>query len=322
MEQVAYKAWSFLTRPETESGELYYADDPESHYVYDNKVANSRKVMEGDLAVIRNSHHVLGVGWIDRIEVAPPSEKIRYRCPTPDCGNPSLKFRKTKALAYRCDRCGNEFNDRLEELLTVEVSTANYARTFKKAEPPIPVDAIKPLYLSQSWLNPIRELNAAQVRSVLGALMEVDMLWRSAYEDVNIQIRGGHGVGVSRPRYGQQRFRQTMLDRFGGTCAFTGPQPPEALQAAHLSQYSETAEHDVRGGLLLRSDLHRLFDDCLITIDPDSWTIEVSPQLSAYPDLVALQGKPLCVAESRRPKREYIEAHAAKARSRWESPAV
>ena len=48
---------------------------------------------------------------------------------------------------------------------------------------------------------------------------------------------------------------------------------PEALKwdTAHLYLYSDNPEHDLRGGLMLRCDLHALFDRWLITIDPDAW---------------------------------------------------
>lgn len=314
-ERTAFKAWSFLTRAETESGELYYPDDPEVHYVYDDKVANGGKVAVGDLAVVRDSDHVRGAGWIDSIDVAPGS-KIRYRCP--HCGNPSLKLRKRKRPTYYCDKCGNAFDDRAEDPpFAVQVSTANYARTFRRAEPPIPVTDIESLYLSRSWMNSIRELDASRVRPLLNQLGGVDVLWRDADEDIDVQIVGGHGSGVRKTRIGQQKFRDAMFARYGSSCAFTGPQPPRALQAAHLYMYSANPEHDARGGLLLRADLHSLFDAWLITIDPDSWSIKVSPELAEYPDLVALDGKPLRIAEDRRPRREYIQAHGAEARSRW-----
>jgi hypothetical protein len=53
------------------------------------------------------------------------------------------------------------------------------------------------------------------------------------------RIPGGHSVGLSKTRLGQQRFREAMLGRYGEACAFTGPQPPGALEAAHLYLYSE-----------------------------------------------------------------------------------
>jgi HNH endonuclease len=110
-----------------------------------------------------------------------------------------------------------------------------------------------------------------------------------------------------------------MLKRFGNVCAFTGPNHPGALDAAHLYMYSKTPEHDPQGGLLLRSDLHALFDRWLITIDPNSWTIDVAPQLDEYPALAALRGQPLQVSLNLRPRSTYLERHAAESRATWKS---
>jgi hypothetical protein len=108
-----------------------------------------------------------------------------------------------------------------------------------------------------------------------------------------------------------------MLARYGESCAFTGPQPRGALEAAHLYLYSDHAEHDVKGGLLLRCDLHALFDRWLITIDPDNWTVQIAPELARYPDLAALAGRPLLLAAECRPRQSYVRKHALAARASW-----
>lgn len=108
-----------------------------------------------------------------------------------------------------------------------------------------------------------------------------------------------------------------MLDRFGEACAFTGPQPPGALQAAHLYLYSANPEHDLRGGLLLRCDLHALFDRWLITVDPSTWSIQISPELKRYPGLADLDGRTVQLPEDLRPRLKYIQEHATLARASW-----
>lgn len=317
MERATFRAWSFLSRTETESGELYYPDDPETQYVWDTTVANRDNVQVGDLAVVRDSDYVFGAGWIDSIEIE-PGNKIRYRCP--NCKKPGPKPRKTKLPKYHCDGCHKAFDVRDEEPITVTVYTADYARTFRRTVAPTPIAAIESLYLAQSYQNSIRELDASRVRPVLRQLGGVDVLWRDADGGIDAEIAGGHGEGRAKIRRGQGKFRDALLARYGNSCAFTGPQPPGALQAAHLYLYSKDPKHDVRGGLLLRADLHSLFDDWLIAVDPDTWSIQVAPELGGYPELAALDGKPLRVEEELRPRREYIQAHQAEARSRWALP--
>jgi hypothetical protein len=130
-------------------------------------------------------------------------------------------------------------------------------------------------------------------------------------------IPGGHGVGASKTRLGQQRFREAMFGRFGESCAFTGPQPPGALEAAHLYLFAKNPKHDLRGGLLLRADLHALFDRYLITIDPVSWSIQVAPELRSYPHLADLDGRAVQLAEHLRPRLDYVQDHADTARASW-----
>ena len=104
----------------------------------------------------------------------------------------------------------------------------------------------------------------------------VDVLqpaWWSG-DDGGTDIGRGFAITLGKTRLGQQGFRGEMLRRYGPRCAFTGPQPPEVLEAAHVRSYSASHRHERSNGLLLRRDLHALFDRGLITIDPGTWTID------------------------------------------------
>jgi hypothetical protein len=69
--------------------------------------------------------------------------------------------------------------------------------------------------------------------------------------------------------------------------------------------------------LLLRCDLHALFDRWLITIDPDSWSIQIAPELTHYPDLATLDRKPVLLPPELRPRDKYVRNHASIARAAW-----
>ena len=314
VDERAFSAWSMLSLTSTAHGVLAYPDELGVRYVYDTTVPNGRYVAVGDLAVIRDNRYVFGAGWIDSIEVT-SARKIRYRCP--NCGSTDFKYRSTQRLVYRCAQCATEFDNRDEEELDVQVFTANYSRTFRLADRPFPVKELDPVYLARSQQNAIRRLDVAVLRPVLDAHLVTGEPWWQIHMREEERIPGGHSVGLSKTRVGQQRFREAMLDRFGATCAFTGPQPPGALEAAHLYLYSKNPEHDIRGGLLLRSDLHALFDRWLITIDPDTWSIQIAPELKRYPGLAELHGKAVRLAENLRPQRKYIQEHATAARASW-----
>ena len=70
------------------------------------------------------------------------------------------------------------------------------------------------------------------------------------------------------PRLGQATFRIAVLDAYGRACAVTGEHSLPALEAAHIRSYAQDGPHEVRNGLLLRADLHRLFDTGYVTVTP------------------------------------------------------
>lgn len=80
--------------------------------------------------------------------------------------------------------------------------------------------------------------------------------------------RFGEGVLV-RPRLGQGTFRLMVTDAYERRCAISGERVLPVLQAAHVRPYSEGGLHRIDNGLLLRSDLHTLFDAGYLTITPD-----------------------------------------------------
>jgi putative restriction endonuclease len=72
-----------------------------------------------------------------------------------------------------------------------------------------------------------------------------------------------------RPRLGQGAFRIAVTDAYGRQCAVSGGRVLPALEAAHIRAYGEGGEHEVSNGLLLRRDIHSVFDAGYVTIDQD-----------------------------------------------------
>lgn len=86
-------------------------------------------------------------------------------------------------------------------------------------------------------------------------------------------------VVLMTPRLGQGSFRVLVTDAYRSRCAMTSERTLPVLQAAHIRPYSKGGEHALSNGLLLRSDLHTLFDLGYMTIDPDRRTIVVSGRI-------------------------------------------
>ena len=72
-----------------------------------------------------------------------------------------------------------------------------------------------------------------------------------------------------KPRLGQGLFSLAVRDAYRGACAVTGEHSGPVLEAAHIIPYARGGEHRVDNGLLLRSDLHRLYDRGYVTVTPD-----------------------------------------------------
>lgn len=74
---------------------------------------------------------------------------------------------------------------------------------------------------------------------------------------------------VVRPRLGQGAFRVAVTDAYGRACSVTGEHSLPALEAAHIRPFAQDGPHTVTNGLLLRADLHRLFEQGYMTVGPD-----------------------------------------------------
>ncbi|MBE8990053.1 tetratricopeptide repeat protein [Nostoc sp. LEGE 12450] len=85
-------------------------------------------------------------------------------------------------------------------------------------------------------------------------------------------------VSIAR-RQGQPQFRQSLLEAYNYRCAITGCDAQEALEAAHIIPFSETENNHPSNGLLLRADIHTLFDLNLITINPETMQVRFAPSL-------------------------------------------
>ena len=70
-------------------------------------------------------------------------------------------------------------------------------------------------------------------------------------------------------RQGQSKFRETLLTIYDRRCAITGCGVEQVLEAAHVTPYLGSHTNDIRNGILLRSDLHALWDQGLLAIVPE-----------------------------------------------------
>lgn len=84
---------------------------------------------------------------------------------------------------------------------------------------------------------------------------------------------------LTSPRLGQGGFRIGVLENYRRRCAISGERTVPVLEAAHIKRHSDGGGHQLNNGLLLRSDLHRLYDLGYLAIHPDDRRVLVSPRI-------------------------------------------
>lgn len=98
------------------------------------------------------------------------------------------------------------------------------------------------------------------------------------YLELEPEIRQKGPLYVVERRQGQGAFRTKVLDAYSRRCAISGERTEPALEASHIRPYEESGPNRVNNGLLLRADLHQIFDAGYITVT-SGYKIEVSRKI-------------------------------------------
>lgn len=131
-----------------------------------------------------------------------------------------------------------------------------------------------------------------------------------------IESNGFGKPQVVLPRLGQGLFRVLLTDAYERRCSISGERTLPVLEAAHIKPYSVVQRHEISNGLLMRSDLHRLFDEGYMTLDPRDRRVVVSKRIRAEfengKDYYKLEGQTVREPSQlwARPTAENLEYHA------------
>ena len=307
------RAWVFIMKSDDErswAANRGYDDSAGFYYSYDSNVGNCKQVSVGDLIVVRQDDYVAGWGILDFIESTPNSPKEVSRCPS--CRSTDFYRRKRKLPANRCSNCRFEFKDQ-DAHVKIELVTAYkayYHNTWTEAARPVHRNDLKLITKTRGTFNAIRPLDKDKLPPFLEAISGRDVDLTVDIDDKQVEIiLGGHVDATIRRRRGQREFRFKMMERFGEICAFSGQQPPQVLEAAHINSFAKTGQHKLNGGLLLRRDIHSLFDAHLMTVNPTSWKVEIAPRLQIYSTYRPLHDIDLHIPAGARPAPELIRQH-------------
>ena len=122
-----------------------------------------------------------------------------------------------------------------------------------------------------------------------------------------------------RERRGQTLFRNALRQRYGDRCLVTGCKILAIIEAAHIRPYRRELDNHAENGLLLRSDIHTLFDLDLLGIDPEHLTVKLHPAISK--EYSGVEGSKLKVEGSFRPSTEALRHRYESFRCRLQLPA-
>jgi hypothetical protein len=149
---------------------------------------------------------------------------------------------------------------------------------------------------------PRRSLARRVAEEAAIVFLHPDLTWSADMKYIVREGSGGHvsptytGFGKAPPndpeqlqtfarrvRNGQPKFRAELLKVYGGKCCITGDGPEEVLDACHIEDHATSGKNQIENGLLLRADLHNLFDCGLLQIDAVTLKVKIHAQLKTSP---------------------------------------
>ena len=336
MMRIGSKAWLLIAIPDRRQygGNLGYDDDPANTYRYDSAVPNSRWVSQGDLVLLRDRKRLLGMGLVERI-ISGPGTKKQFRCP--DCKVTGIKERQRLSPRWRCNN-GHTFAEALEEEVTVTLYEAHYGSTYLSADGRVSASEIRSTTMRPSDQLSIQELDPVRLEELLmESFPEAAILFPTFVQSISIvaedpgNTKGPVGedqytpsfsdnrkrvLRAIRERRGQGPFRKKLIRRYGGKCMISGCDLLDVVEAAHVWPYRGPKDNHPDNGLLLKADLHTLFDLNLLGIHPDTLSVSIAKD-ARRGDYAALHGCNLVVGKSQKPSRAAL-AKRWNVFSRWD----
>lgn len=116
-------------------------------------------------------------------------------------------------------------------------------------------------------------------------------------------------IGAIQVRRGQAKFRADLIGAYSGQCAVTGSRIEELLEAAHIVPHAQGTNYRVSNGLLLRADIHTLYDLYLLSVD-ERYRVHLSKRLilSDYRNYHGAHLRSLPTTSAQQPSAFYLKA--------------
>lgn len=275
------------------AGNAGYEDVLTTHYRYDTHVPNHGRVAANDIFVIRGPQGLEGFARVVAITDEQTTKRTQ-RCP--ECKTTAIKTRTTRQPLYRCDN-GHEFDAPLIDEAAITMFTAHFGDTYLAAPGYISLERLRAACPRWNGQLAIQKLDLQAIESDLQQLANFTERVLGEDADSELTAEDADDADSSAPyvpedadtrtvalrqvreRRGQAAFRRSLIERYGPSCLVTGCAILDLLEAAHINAYRGNNDNHVDNGLLLRADVHTLFDLDLLGIDPDTLKIDTHPRI-------------------------------------------
>lgn len=292
-----------------------YKDKIDTAYNYDNKVANSQRIKSGDYIILINKTHIIGFARLEAIRQEAGS-KVISKCT--ECTSTTIEYRKTKTPKYRCNR-GHTFEIPRKETVAITKYFAEYSNTFiaPGSGSTDSIRVLRPYYLSgynRNMSMQLLDINALKLfpavfeklrdRQVFMPLLAPDIADDDSDKseeqifNLNNQDERQAIIRQIKARRGQKKFRDDLGQRYGQVCMITNCTILDVLEAAHIKPYRNADDNHPSNGLLLRADIHTLFDLNLIGIEPNTLKVHISNKLKGT-EYESLKNRLLAVSQNK-----------------------
>jgi len=262
-------------------------------YTYETNDRSKKQIAANDLLFLRDQKRLLAVAHVESVSTE-RRERIVPTCPV--CGVAKIEMRKKRDIPYRCFN-GHQFSEQAEVKQLTVVHTAFFAHECVRVTAPIEPSELRPFETTNSRHI---KLKLADITGICGYVARRDHniapILKSWLRSRSLELNDREADATTitplsvvdeqdrpfqaiRARRGVTSFRDKLINRYGARCMITGCRVLALLEACHVSKYQGTEDNHPANGILLRSDLHTLFDLDLIGINPADMTVTIHSDL-------------------------------------------
>jgi putative restriction endonuclease len=263
-----------------------------SGYRFDDRIPHHNQISAGDLFFFRNKARLIAVARIGDIAIHQEWQAVE-RCPA--CGSSELGERTRRKAKFRC-ALGHEFFEAATDKRQAKLYDTGFGVDHITVSAAVTYDELRYFELTNSAQLAIRPCDTDGLIRLLArrdpAVVNLIKAWIA---DGSFELsdrdadRRDFGLAVdSRERVrtgillrrGDEDFRQNLFRRYGQRCMVSGCAIPGLIEAAYILPRTTFRLSRPGNGLLLRADLHTLFDLDLIGIEPERLVVAIHPKLS------------------------------------------